>query len=80
MDTWRHHTGHSIGLEGHESPFFDRGDHTMLEPGMIFSVEPGIYVEGVGGFRMSDTILVTETGMERITYYPTDLESLIIDC
>lgn len=73
----RHHTGHAIGLLNHEAPFFDLGDQTILQPGMIFSVEPGIYVEGLGGFRHSETILVTETGMEMLTYYPRDLESLI---
>ena len=74
----RHHTGHNIGLLNHEAPFFDIGDDTLLEPGMIFSVEPGLYVEDIGAFRHSDTILITETGMELITYYPRDFESLII--
>jgi Xaa-Pro dipeptidase len=73
----RHHTGHSIGLLFHESPFFDLGDHTIMEPGMVFTVEPGIYVQGVGGFRHSDTILVTDDGMEMLTYYPRDIKSLI---
>lgn len=73
----RHHTGHAIGLLFHESPFFDLGDHTIMKPGMVFTVEPGIYVKGVGGFRHSDTVLVTENGMEMLTYYPRDLESMI---
>ncbi|MEH7125330.1 Xaa-Pro peptidase family protein [Bacillus sp. JJ1773] len=73
----RHHTGHAIGLLFHESPFFDLGDHTMMKPGMVFTVEPGIYVKGIGGFRHSDTVLVTEDGMEMLTYYPRGLESLI---
>ncbi len=73
----RHHTGHALGLLNHEAPFFDLGDHTILQAGMVFSVEPGIYVEGLGGFRHSETILVTETGMEMLTYYPRDLDSLI---
>ena len=47
-------------------------------PGMVFSVEPGLYVEGLGAFRHSDTIVITENGMEKITYYPRDLNSLII--
>jgi len=76
-DYWRHHTGHAIGLLGHEAPFFDIGDHTIMKPGMVFSVEPGLYVMGLGGFRHSDTVLVTETGMEMLTYYPRDLESMI---
>lgn len=75
---WRHHTGHGIGLEYHEAPFFDVGDDRELKPGMVMSVEPGIYVKGLGGFRHSDTILVTEDGYEMITHYPRDLESLTI--
>ncbi|WP_017548175.1 M24 family metallopeptidase [Salinicoccus carnicancri] len=74
----RHHTGHNMGLLNHEAPFFDLGDHTVLEPGMVFSVEPGLYIDGLGAFRHSDTIVVTESGMEMITYYPRDFESLII--
>lgn len=73
----RHHTGHNIGLLGHEAPFFDLGDHTEIKPGMVVTVEPGIYVHGLGGFRHSDTVLVTENGIEMLTYYPRDLASLI---
>lgn len=74
---WRHHTGHALGLLGHEGPFFDEGDDTTIRPGMVFSVEPGLYVPGMGGFRHSDTIVVTETGMDFVTYYPRELERLI---
>ncbi|MFO7941880.1 MAG: Xaa-Pro peptidase family protein [Bacillota bacterium] len=77
-DKWRHHTGHALGLLGHEAPFFDVGDDTIMEPGMVFSVEPGVYVPGLGGFRHSDTVLVTENGVEMITYYPRDIDSLTI--
>ena len=73
-----HHTGHNIGLLGHEAPFFDLGDHTEIKPGMVVTVEPGIYVKGLGGFRHSDTVLVTENGIEMLTYYPRDLASLIV--
>ncbi|MCG3420013.1 M24 family metallopeptidase [Oceanobacillus jordanicus] len=73
----QHHTGHNIGLLGHEAPFFDLGDHTVMEPGMVVTVEPGIYVKGLGGFRHSDTVLITENGIEMLTYYPRDLNSLI---
>ncbi|WP_099159236.1 M24 family metallopeptidase [Virgibacillus ndiopensis] len=72
-----HHTGHAIGLMMHEAPFFDLGDNSIMEPGMVFTVEPGIFVKGLGGFRHSDTVLVTEDGMEMLTYYPRDLESMI---
>ena len=74
---WHHHVGHGLGLMVHEVPFFDIGDKTIMKPGMVISVEPGVYVEGLGGFRHSDTIVVTETGMDILTYYPRDLASLI---
>jgi Xaa-Pro aminopeptidase len=75
-DLWRQHTGHGIGLRNHEAPFLDVGDHTRVEPGMVFTIEPGVYQEGLGGFRHSDTVVVTEEGMEILTDYPRDLESL----
>jgi len=78
MPHWRHHTGHALGMGIHEAPFFDVGDDTPIRPGMVFSVEPGIYIPGYAGFRHSDTVLVTETGMELITYYPRALEDLTI--
>jgi Xaa-Pro dipeptidase len=55
MPYWKHHTGHGIGLRYHEGPFLDSGDHTVLQPGMVLTVEPGLYVAGLGGFRHSDT-------------------------
>ena len=75
---WRQHTGHAIGLRNHEAPFLDLGDHTMLEPGMVFTVEPGLYDSAIGGFRHSDTVVVTAEGMELLTDYPSDIESLTI--
>lgn len=74
----RHHTGHNMGLLNHEAPFFDLGDHTTLKAGMVFSVEPGLYVEGLGAFRHSDTIVITDDGIELITYYPRELDNLVI--
>jgi Xaa-Pro aminopeptidase len=74
----RHHVGHSIGLEAHEAPFLDRGDPAIIEPGMVFTVEPGIYLPGVGGFRHSDTVVMTADGSRVLTEYPKDLESLLI--
>ncbi|MGY5858594.1 MAG: M24 family metallopeptidase, partial [Candidatus Thorarchaeota archaeon] len=68
----------AIGMEGHERPFLDRGSEDILEPGMIFSCEPGIYEKGLGGFRHSDTFAVTDDGIEVLTKYPRDIESLII--
>ncbi|HVS84728.1 MAG TPA: Xaa-Pro peptidase family protein [Gaiellaceae bacterium] len=75
---WRQHTGHGIGLRNHEAPFLDVGDHTVLEPGMVFTIEPGIYDSQLGGFRHSDTVVVTEDGYEKLTDYPSDLESLTL--
>jgi Xaa-Pro dipeptidase len=75
---WRHHTGHAIGLRYHEGPFLDSGDHAEIRPGMVFTVEPGLYSPELGGFRHSDTVLVTDDGTEILTYYPRDLASLII--
>ena len=77
-DNWRHHVGHAIGLRYHEGPFLDRGDDTVIEPGMVFTVEPGLYAPALGGFRHSDTIAVTTDGVEWLTYYPRDLESLTL--
>jgi Xaa-Pro aminopeptidase len=74
----RTHIGHGIGTEGHEAPFFDLGDETVLQPGMVMTVEPCLFLPGFAGFRHSDTILVTEDGMEMITYYPRDLDSLVV--
>ena len=78
METWRHHSGHAKSMLIHEAPFLDIGDHRLLEVGMVFTVEPGIYVSDFAGFRHSDTVAVTETGFEFLTFYPRDLESLII--
>ena len=77
-ENWRHHVGHAIGLRYHEGPFLDRGDPTVIAPGMVFTVEPGLYAPAVGGFRHSDTIAVTDDGVEWLTYYPRDLESLTL--
>jgi Xaa-Pro aminopeptidase len=73
-----HHQGHGLGLEGHERPFLDIGDGTILEAGMVLSVEPGLYVPGIGGFRNSDTVLVREHDVETLTAYPDELADLIV--
>ena len=75
---WKHHVGHCIGLRYHEGPFLDIGDDTEIKPGMVFTVEPGLYAAGLGGFRHSDTVAVTDDGVEFLTYYPRDLESLTL--
>jgi Xaa-Pro aminopeptidase len=75
---WRQHTGHGIGLRNHEAPFLDLGDHTVLQSGMVFTVEPGLYDSELGGFRHSDTVVVTEDGMQTLTDYPRDIDSLTL--
>lgn len=74
----KHHTGHGLGLEGHEPPWLDTGTEEPLRTGMVVSCEPGIYEAGFAGFRHSDTVLITEDGAEIITYYPRNLEALTI--
>ncbi len=60
------------------SHHLDSGDDTVLEPGMIFSVEPGLCVPALGDFRHSDTVVITDSGIEVLNYYPRDLPSLTI--
>jgi Xaa-Pro dipeptidase len=74
----RHRMGHGKGLQEHEAPWVEAGDRTVLLPGMIISDEPGLYVPGYGGFRHSDTLVITETGCRRLTNYPRDLENCLI--
>ena len=78
MAHWKHHTGHAIGLRYHEGPFLDTGDDTVLQPGMVFTVEPGFYSPELGGYRHSDTVAITADGIEQMTYYPRELDPLII--
>lgn len=75
---WRHHTGHALGIGMHEAPFLDVGDESLIRPGMVFSVEPGIYIPDYAGFRHSDTVLVTDAGIECLTRYPRALDALTI--
>jgi len=78
-DLLRHHVGHNIGLDGHEPPYIDRGwgerfDDATMEPGHVYTIEPGLYTDEVG-YRHSDTVAVTEDGTERLTFFPRDIES-----
>lgn len=74
----RHRQGHGIGLGFHEPPWIEDGDDTVLEPGMIVSSEPGVYVAGHAGYRISDTVLITDNGPQRLTGYPRDLDEVTL--
>ncbi len=71
-----HRTGHGIGLGNHEAPWIAEGSTDLLDEGMVISIEPGVYLPGMGGYRHSDTVLVTGDGCECLTTSPTDLETL----
>ncbi|MGZ4132778.1 MAG: M24 family metallopeptidase, partial [Actinomycetota bacterium] len=71
-----HRTGHGIGLEVHEPPYVIEGDVTVLEPGMTFSVEPGIYLEGRFGVRIEDVVAVTADGADRLNRTTRDLQTV----
>jgi Xaa-Pro aminopeptidase len=74
----RHRQGHGIGLGMHEPPWLEDGDPTPLEVGMIVSNEPGIYIPGHAGYRISDSMLVTERGSEPLTSFPRALDDCVI--
>jgi len=73
-----HRTGHGIGLGNHEAPWIAEGSDDRLAENMVISIEPGIYLREVGGFRHSDTVLVTEDGSELLTTFPDGLDSLVL--
>lgn len=73
-----HRQGHGIGLGMHEPPWLEDGDRTPLAPGMVVSNEPGIYVPGHAGYRISDSMLVTTDGAEALTSYPRTLADCTI--
>jgi Xaa-Pro aminopeptidase len=72
-DRFIHRTGHGIGLEEHEHPYIVQGNAEPLEPGMCFSIEPGIYLEGRFGVRIEDIVAVTEEGPMRLNHAPREL-------
>ena len=73
-----HRTGHGFGLGGHEAPWLSAGSKDILEKNMFISIEPAIYLPEVGGFRHSDTVLVTGNGYECLTKYPNSIEQLTL--
>jgi len=68
-----HLTGHGLGLEDHEAPLLDKGSKIELVPGMVLTVEPGIYIPGIGAARVEDMILITENGYEILTKVKREL-------
>lgn len=79
-DLARHHVGHNIGLGAHEPPYIDRGwDHPndTIQPGHVYTIEPGLYTD-TAGYRHSDTVVITDTDTERLTYFPRSLRDNVI--
>lgn len=69
-ENFGHGLGHALGVDVHDGPGFSVSSDIVLEPGMLLTVEPGIYIEGWGGIRIEDDVLVTDTGCEVLTDYP----------
>jgi Xaa-Pro aminopeptidase len=75
-EAFTHSTGHGVGLEIHEPPRIGSGETTRLAPGMVITIEPGIYLPGRFGIRIEDTVAVTQTGVQVITPAPKALIEL----
>lgn len=75
-DFFVHRTGHGLGLEAHEPPFIRQGNTQILEPGMTFTIEPGIYLDGKGGVRIEDDMVVSEDAGESLSSYRRELVTL----
>jgi Xaa-Pro dipeptidase len=71
-----HRTGHGLGLEAHEAPYIRAGNPEKLQPGMAFTIEPGIYLPGVGGIRIEDDVVVSEDGIDVLSDAPRGLIQL----
>ncbi|MHA1524271.1 MAG: M24 family metallopeptidase [Alphaproteobacteria bacterium] len=66
-------TGHGLGLDVHEDPYIMRGNCQVLEPGMVFTIEPGLYVPDIAGVRIEDDMVITQNGAQSLTDFPRDL-------
>lgn len=71
-----HRVGHGLGIEGHEVPSVVTGNTTIAMPGLTFTVEPGIFIQGFGGVRVEDNVAVTQDGVDVLTAYPQELQVL----
>jgi Xaa-Pro dipeptidase len=71
-----HRTGHGLGLEGHEEPYIRSDNSSLIEPGMTFTIEPGIYMPDRGGVRIEDDVFITESGCESLTNLSRDLKTI----
>ena len=74
----RHRTGHGLGLQAHEAPYIVQGNRQILQPGMVFTIEPGIYRLGEIGVRIEDAVLIADGGCESLTSYPRGIVVLDI--
>ena len=79
IEYFGHGLGHSVGLFIHESPRLSPSDDTILQAGMIETVEPGIYVPGFGGVRIEDMVVVTEDGCRNLAHSPKELIEVPIE-
>lgn len=73
-----HRTGHGVGLDIHEDPYMHAQNETVLEEGMVFTCEPGIYFPGLGGIRIEDDVAVTKDGRQSLNTYTKDFEAMIV--
>jgi len=69
-----HRLGHGLGISVHEFPSMSRNNDDVLQEGMVYTIEPGIYIPGLGGVRIEDDVIITKDGYETLTKYPKELQ------